>query len=259
VVVGVVAAAGLGLGLGLGLTLGGMDQATLPHTRGHEGAAMPEREHRPSRAGLEAHASGDHLCRGVHGLVLALQAVLGRLVTLPQQRDLDISKFPMATVFVWAAMGSVVAGVVEESAFRGYMQRPIERRHGPVVAILVTGVLFGFLHFTHPEVTLALLPFYLAVAATYGMLAYLTDSILPGLVLHAGGDIFSALNLYTTGRSEWDPAPTSRPLVWKAGPDGEFWTALTVFLIAAAAAAFAYSALAGVARRARALEPPPAA
>ena len=29
----------------------------------------------------------------------------------------------------------------------------------------------------------ALLPFYLAVAATYGALAYLTDSILPGVVL----------------------------------------------------------------------------
>jgi membrane protease YdiL (CAAX protease family) len=34
------------------------------------------------------------------------------------------------------------------------MQGPIERRHGPVVAILVTGSLFGLLIFTHPEVTL---------------------------------------------------------------------------------------------------------
>ena len=29
-------------------------------------------------------------------------------------------------------MGSVVAGLVEEASFRGYMQGPIERRHGPV-------------------------------------------------------------------------------------------------------------------------------
>jgi len=27
-------------------------------------------------------------------------------------------------------MGAVVAGVVEETSFRGYLQRPIERREG---------------------------------------------------------------------------------------------------------------------------------
>lgn len=42
--------------------------------------------------------------------------------------------------------------ISEEASFRGYMQGPIERRHGPVVAILVTGTLFGLAHFTHPGV-----------------------------------------------------------------------------------------------------------
>lgn len=93
-------------------------------------------------------------------------------------------------------MGSIVAGVVEEAAFRGYLQGTIERRHGPVIAILVTGSIFGFAHFTHPEVTLVLLPYYLAVAAVYGALAYLTNSILPSLVLHAGGNMLSAFDLF---------------------------------------------------------------
>jgi hypothetical protein len=35
------------------------------------------------------------------------------------------------------------------------------------------------------------------------MLAYLTDSTLPSMVLHAGGNIFSAFDLFTRGRSEW--------------------------------------------------------
>ena len=34
----------------------------------------------------------------------------------------------------------------------------IERRHGPVIAILVTGFVFGFVHFTRPEGTLILMP-----------------------------------------------------------------------------------------------------
>jgi hypothetical protein len=37
----------------------------------------------------------------------------------------------------------------------------------------------------------------------YGMLVYLTDSTLPSMVLHAGGNIFSAFDLFTRGRSEW--------------------------------------------------------
>ena len=65
---------------------------------------------------------GMALLAGVVGLaaVLLLQGVLSRLVTLPQQKDLDISKFPLPTVMLWIFMSSIVAGVVEETAFRGY-------------------------------------------------------------------------------------------------------------------------------------------
>lgn len=195
---------------------------------------------------------GMALVAGLLGLVavLALQGVMGRLVTLPQQRDLDITKFPIATALLWVLMGALVAGVVEETAFRGYMQRPIERRHGPVVAILVASTAFGFLHFTHPETTLALLPFYLAVAAVYGALAHLTDSILPSVVLHAGGNVFSAFNLFASGRSEWQGMSSPKPVIWETGPDVSFWISLVAALIAAAAAAGAYLALARVARKA---------
>ena len=37
-------------------------------------------------------------------------------------------------------MQSIVAGVTEEAAFRGYMQSIIERRYGIVMAILVNGI-----------------------------------------------------------------------------------------------------------------------
>lgn len=196
---------------------------------------------------------GMALVAGMLGLVamLALQAVLARLAALPQQRDIDPSKYPFVTVLAWVLMSAVVAGVTEETAFRGYMQRPIERRHGPVVAILVTGVAFGFIHFTHPEVSLALLPFYLAVAAVYGTLAHLTDSIRPSMVLHAGGNVFAALNLFSSGRSEWDMTGGSQHLVWTSGPDAAFWTAVVAAVVTAAVAVWAYAALASATRDAR--------
>ena len=196
---------------------------------------------------------GSALLAGILGLVtlLLFQGVLSRLLVLPQQQDLDPSRYPFMTVLLWALMGAVVAGVVEETSFRGYMQRPIEGRHGPVIAILVTGTLFGFLHFTHPEMGLALLPYYMAAAAVYGVLAHLTDSTLPSIVLHTGGNLFSALSLFGGGRSEWKLSSTPKPLVWESGPDAAFWANLAALLVAGAMAAWAYSALSSATRATR--------
>ena len=204
---------------------------------------------------LPPEAWGPALLAGLLGLasVLLLQGVLSRLVALPQQRDLDVSRYPAVTVLMWFVMSAIVAGVVEETSFRGYLQRPIERRHGPVIAILITGSLFGFVHFTHPEVGVVLLPFYITVAAVYGALAYFTDSTLPGIVLHAGGNMFSAFDLVARGRSEWQLSAGAPPLIWETGgPDVAFWGNVAALLIVAALTVWAYSTLARAMRNARA-------
>ena len=209
---------------------------------------------RPNR--LPPEVWGPALLAGMLGLVgvLLLQGVLGRLVALPQQRELDPTQYPVLTVVMWVLMSGVVAGVVEETSFRGFLQRPIERRHGPVIAILVTGTVFGLVHFKHPEVGLVLLPFYIAAAAVYGALAYVTDSTLPGMILHAGGNMFSAFDLFARGRSEWQLTTEASPLIWETGPDAAFWGNVAALLIVAALTAWAYHALARAARRARAVE-----
>jgi membrane protease YdiL (CAAX protease family) len=191
------------------------------------------------------------LLAGFVGLtfVVLLQRVLSRLVSLPQQQVPDTLQYPVGTVLLWVLMSAVVAGVAEEASFRGYMQGLIERRHGPIVAILVTGSLFGLAHFTHPEVTAVLLPYYLAVAAVYGALAYLTNSILPSVVLHAGGNVLSAFDLFTRGRAEWQASPTPKPLIWVTGPDASFWIWLSLAVLVGAAAVFLYITLARTAQR----------
>lgn len=193
---------------------------------------------------------GAAMLAGVVGLValVLMQRVMTRLVVLPQQQDVDITKYPVLTVALLVAMGSIVAGVVEEGSFRGYMQGPIERRHGPVIAILVTGLLFGFAHFTHPEVTVLLMPYYLAVAAIYGGLAYFTNSIFPSMVLHAGGNALAAIDLFARGQSEWQASSNPAPLIWETGTDASFWISLVAFLLVGSAAVWAYAGLAAVAR-----------
>lgn len=196
---------------------------------------------------------GPALGAGVLGLfaTLLLQGVLARLVTLPLQEDLDPSKYPTLTVFAWLVMSALVSGFVEETAFRGYMQGGIERRHGLATAILITGSVFAFFHFNHPEVGLALLPFYLAVAAVYGLLAAATNSTYPGIVLHAGGNLFSAFSFVAAGRSEWALTASPTPTIWQTGVDAAFLTTLGALVAVGGAATFAYRGLFRVAREVR--------
>ena len=101
----------------------------------------------------------------------------------------DLSAYP-TTAFRFSAliMGAVVSGVVEEAAFRGYMQSHLERI-GPTFAILVTSAVFTLLHATHGLTYLiAVAPGFFLVSVIYGYLALKTGSIIPGMILHAVGD-----------------------------------------------------------------------
>ena len=194
---------------------------------------------------------GKALFAGILGLIalLFLLNVMNRMVTLPEQPTGNLSNLPFPTLLLLLIMSAVVAGVVEEVSFRGYMQGPIERRHGPVVAILVTGMLFGFAHFTHPEVSLILMPYYIAVAAIYGTLAYLTNSILPGLVLHAGGNMFTSLELFTQGRSEWQTSANNNPLIWQNGTDASFWFSCVMTILMGTVAVMAFRSLRSISHK----------
>ncbi|MDP4261829.1 MAG: type II CAAX endopeptidase family protein [Bacteroidota bacterium] len=188
---------------------------------------------------------------GILGLIalLLFMRVMNRMIRLPQQEVADLVSIPRITLFFLLLMGSAVAGIVEEASFRGYMQGPIERRYGPVMAILITGLLFGSAHFVHPETTVALMPFYLGVAAVYGMLAYITNSILPGMILHAVGNVFGGIDLLTSGQSEWQASTKPMPLIWEKGTDSSFRVSCIIFIVFGIAAIWAYKALAAVVRK----------
>lgn len=112
----------------------------------------------------------------------------------------DLTRFPVWTIFAAIVMGSAVAGVAEEAGFRGYMQVPMERAYGPGVAIATTSVLFTLVHLTHGSRIFPFLPFFLAVAVAYGLLAFLTGSILPGMILHFAGDVLMFTMRYLVAR-----------------------------------------------------------
>lgn len=176
---------------------------------------------------------------GLVALVLTLR-VANRLVALPPQQAADFTGIPAVTVVSLLVMAAPVAGIVEEAAFRGYMQGPIERRYGPLVAILITGTMFAVAHL---DFTLVLWPYYVAVAAIYGSVTYLTNSILPAVVLHTAGNLYSNFDLWLHGQAEWQTASGPGALIWSTGPDRAFWMALLALLLVTGAMVAAYVGL----------------
>ena len=99
---------------------------------------------------------------------------------------LDVRSYPLATVIGLTLALAISAGVVEEVAFRGYLQKSLEEAYGLLPALLLTGVAFWFAH--ADKVTLSHLPFHLTVSILLGTVTYLTRSLLPAIIGHALGD-----------------------------------------------------------------------
>jgi len=160
----------------------------------------------PGRVWLWSMVSGG---LGIVTLVLALR-MLNTVVALPQQSLPDLRQVPTFTVAALLLMAAPIAGVVEEVAFRGYMQEPIARQYGLAVAIFVTGTMFAVAHL---DFTWILWPYYMAVAALYGVVAHMTRSVLPGVVLHTCGNLYSNFDLWMSGHAEWQAGAGGDSLV----------------------------------------------
>lgn len=173
------------------------------------GATEFRREHRraaalsPSTWRLTLVAGGAAIA-AVWAAFAALRGVLN--LAAPAN---DVAQFPLFTVFAAIVMGSTVAGIVEEVGFRGFMQLPLERAYGPATAIGVTGVIFTAVHLTHGRAVLPFLPFYLVAGIIYGVMTYMTGSILPSMALHIGGDILMFSLRFMAARQGVGGGPTT--------------------------------------------------
>jgi membrane protease YdiL (CAAX protease family) len=179
------------------------------------------------------------------GAILALLSLMARLVALPGAMPITTpAGMPLLTAFALLTMQSVVAGVTEEAAFRGYMQSMVARRCGIGLAILAQGTLFGLLHApNHPGAVLLMLPYYVVVSAVYGGLTWAADSILPAIVLHAAGDVVVLTRWWLTGTPEWQIGPAAPVLVRQSGVDGTFVTTVIAFVVLVAATTVSYFAV----------------
>lgn len=113
------------------------------------------------------------------GLALLTASVLPSLG--PMEGVLEVwSSAPPAQAALWVAFIGLGPGICEELIFRGLLQRRLLRRWSPPVAIGVTSVLFAFVHLDPPAMGLALV-----LGVWIGIVAWRTNSVIPGMAIHA--------------------------------------------------------------------------
>jgi len=167
---------------------------------------------------------------------IALLLVVRRMLSWPASAGEFPAGLPAFVIAATLLVSAAVAGISEEAGFRGYMQRMMERRYGPAVAIFVSSVMFGLAHLSHGLRPVPLL-FDTGWGALYGILAYLSGSIVPGIILHSALDF---IEFWAT----WKQALRARPLAWQSGPDAQFWSSCAATIIFALVAVMAFRRLA---------------
>jgi membrane protease YdiL (CAAX protease family) len=154
--------------------------------------------------------------------------LLFRLVSFPEaafRRGYDFSFIPSQSL-KWLAVvvSATSAGICEETGFRGYMQRPIEQRHGAPIAILISSFFFMALHLTKTWAMPGMVPIVFGAGVLLGLLAWSSGSLIPGMIGHVMMDIGLFAYWWTGIAGDF----TERPIN-ETGVDRPFLLACTVF------------------------------
>lgn len=142
--------------------------------------------------------------------------VLASFVRMPGSVLPDLTAYPWWTAALAVVTGAAISPMCEQAGLWGYWQVALEREFSALTAIICTAVVFAIL--PHPPVHAPLWPkwlFFFLTGCTFSTLAYLTDSILPGLAVHA-------VALFTFFVFVW-PHDAQRPLFAETGPNEWLW------------------------------------
>jgi membrane protease YdiL (CAAX protease family) len=125
--------------------------------------------------------------------VHAAIVVLFRLVPFPAQAfhvGYDFSSVPGVPLRWFAVVVSAAsAGICEETGFRGYMQRPIEKRYGALIAIMISALFFMLIHLTKAWSVVGMVPIVFGAGVMLGTLAWASKSLYFCMIGHTIMDV----------------------------------------------------------------------
>lgn len=153
-----------------------------------------------------------------------------RIIEYPAElfkAEYSFDAMPISTAWVGLIMASLVAGICEETGFRGYMQVPLEKKYGPKVSIGIVSFVFVLVHL-HQAWAWPILIQIFAASAFLGILAFRTGSLIPGILAHFVMDIFNFSYWWSDVLGEFTKRPIS-----ETGMDQHFifWTVVFILSI----------------------------
>ena len=170
------------------------------------------------------------LAVALHPLANELRVVVERLFPLQEEAKALLERLMASLPGYGAALAALalVPAVCEEAAFRGFILSGLLRDYRRFTAIVLSAVLFGFLH--------VLLSFFqqlfnaTLLGLVLGLLAVSSGSLLPGIVFHA---IHNSLALLVGAASAGELGGRLVPLLFRDPARGlyhGYWTALGAVL-----------------------------
>lgn len=173
--------------------------------------------HAPSRAERYRNTSSHSIATRIYvagGLtsigIFLLMMVAYQYFKIPIQ-ELPIKNLSPWIVAIYFAMASFVAGLCEEVGFRGYMQQPLEKSHGVLVAVSISTIVFALLHFNA-----MLIPFHFLGGINFAIMTWLSHSLRPSIIFHSLTNFLSYILLWQAAILFTDPAYNSL-FTWLAG------------------------------------------
>jgi membrane protease YdiL (CAAX protease family) len=154
--------------------------------------------------------------------------LLFRIVPFPMaafRQGYDFSFIPSLPLrWIAVVVSATSAGICEETGFRGYMQRPIEQRHGAPVAILISSLFFTAVHLTKDWAMVGMVPIVFGAGVLLGLLAWSSGTLIFGMIGHVVMDIGLFAYWWTGIAGTF----TARPIT-ETGVDQSFLIACAVF------------------------------
>lgn len=119
------------------------------------------------------------------GLSLLVALLTSRMKTPDQMPIEELFKF-RSTAFLFMAMAVLVAPLVEETLFRGYLYPLFARSFGVTPSILITGTLFGLMHGAQLGWTFSLVTVLIVVGIVFTLVRARTGSVFASYLMHLG-------------------------------------------------------------------------
>ena len=157
------------------------------------------------------------------GLILTFRIVQFQPEVFKTARYLN--DYPAWASWSVILMASLVAGLCEETGYRGYMQAPLEQKYGPVAGISITSLVFAAAHL-HQAWASGMFIGIFVLSFMIGYLAYATNSLLFGILSHVAFDLVNFSYWWSDVAGSFERKP-----IRVTGVDNHFILTLSVVLL----------------------------